>query len=61
MYPNLQTGRMITEHSSNGLGILWIIGWIFTIGYLKLNFWRGVLAIIIWPYYLGISFSKTNK
>jgi hypothetical protein len=60
MYPNLQTGRIVTEHST-GLGVLWIIGWIFTIGYLKLSFWRGVLAIIIWPYYLGISFSKISK
>jgi hypothetical protein len=61
MYPTIQTGRIITEHNNGGLGVLWIIGWIFTIGYLKLNFWRGVLSIIIWPYYLGISFSKINK
>jgi len=35
------------------LGTLWMIGWLFTIGYLKLSFWWGVLAIIIWPYLLG--------
>ncbi len=46
----------------NTLGSLWAIGWLFTIGYLKLNFWRGVLAIIIWPYYLGRHFTKkTNE
>jgi len=50
---------MITQQ--NGLGILWVMGWLFTIGYLRLNFWRGVLALIIWPYYLGASFSKSNK
>lgn len=32
---------------------MWAIGWIFTIGYLRLPFWQGVLAIIIWPYYIG--------
>ena len=56
---NIETGQIITQ--DNGLGIFWIMGWIFTIGYLKLSFWKGVLALIIWPYYLGISFSKINK
>lgn len=55
MYP-IDSPHIINQ--SNGLGALWIIGWLFTIGYLKLTFWKGVLAIIIWPYYLGINFSK---
>lgn len=38
-------------------GGLWCVGWIFTIGYLQLSFWQGVLAVIIWPYYLGAHFS----
>ena len=41
-----------------GLGPLWGIGWLFTIGYLKLTFWKGVLALIVWPYYLGAFFHK---
>ena len=45
----------ITQHSS--LGMVWCIGWLFTIGYLKLAFWQGVLAIIIWPYYIGAHFA----
>lgn len=40
-----------------GFGIIWFIGWLFTIGFLKLSFWTGVLAIVIWPYYLGVAFS----
>jgi len=43
-----------------GFGIVWFIGWLFTIGYLKLQFWTGVLAMIIWPYYLGASFRKED-
>ena len=39
-------------------GSLWFIGWLFTIGLLHLSFWKGVLAIIVWPYYLG-SFVST--
>jgi hypothetical protein len=32
---------------------LWAIGWLFTIGILDLNFWHGVWAVIVWPYYIG--------
>lgn len=29
------------------------LGWLFTIGWANLSFWQGVLAILIWPYYIG--------
>lgn len=38
-------------------GGLWFGGWLFTLGYLKLAFWKGVLALLLWPYYLGLAFS----
>ena len=38
-------------------GTLWAVGWLFTIGYLKLTFWKGVLAILLWPYYIGLAFN----
>ena len=38
-----------------GFGIIWFIGWLFTIGFAKLAFWPGVLALVIWPYYLGVA------
>jgi hypothetical protein len=41
----------IEQHSS--VGLLWIGGWLFTVGYLKLGFWVGALALFIWPYYIG--------
>ena len=59
MYPTIQTGH--SAYGQNGLGGLWVMGWLFTIGYLRLTFWKGVLALIIWPYYLGISFTKIKK
>ena len=45
----------IEQHSS--IGLLWIAGWLFTLGYLKLAFLQGVLAIALWPYYLGVTFA----
>jgi len=41
-------------HGGPMMGPVWFIGWLFTIGYLQMPFfWKGVLALIIWPYYLG--------
>jgi uncharacterized membrane protein len=39
------------------MGSLWITAWLFTIGFLHLGFWKGVVAIVLWPYYLGVHFS----
>jgi hypothetical protein len=37
-------------------GTFWSGGWLFAIGYLHLSFWQGVLAIILWPYDIGVHF-----
>lgn len=42
----------IEQHS--GTGIVWCVGWLFAIGFLELSFWKGLLALVIWPYYLGV-------
>jgi len=34
-------------------GAIWFIGWLFTIGYVGLVWWKIILAIVIWPYFLG--------
>ena len=36
-------------------GTIWFIGWLFTIGYAELIWWKILLGIIIWPYYLGVA------
>jgi hypothetical protein len=45
----------IEQHSF--MGSVWFAGWLFTIGFLRLMFWKGVLAVVLWPYYLGATFS----
>ena len=42
----------IEQHSVGGL--LWVACWLFSIGYLQLTSWTRVLAIVLWPYYLGL-------
>ena len=46
----------IEQHSFSGT--LWFGGWLFTIGFLHLTFWKGALATVLWPYYLGVTFSS---
>lgn len=42
-------------------GGLWFAAWLFTIGFLKLTFWQGVLAIVLWPYFIGAALSELVK
>ncbi len=48
--------RIKIEHHTV-TGGAWIAAWLFTIGYLELSFWEGVLAVVIWPYYIGSALS----
>lgn len=41
----------IEQHSLGGM--FWFAAWLFTLGILDLTFWKGVLALLVWPYYLG--------
>lgn len=45
----------IEHHTLSGGA--WFAAWLFTLGYLKLQFWKGLLAIFLWPYFLGQAFS----
>ena len=51
--------RVRIENHSIG-GFLWAVGWLFTIGFLRLTFWKGVIALLAWPYYLGVAFSTVR-
>lgn len=39
----------------SGAGIFWLIGWLFTIAFAKLVWWQALLAIVLWPYFLGLA------
>ena len=44
------------HHRSPALaGTIWFIGWLFTIGYANLIWWKILLAIVVWPYFLGVA------
>jgi hypothetical protein len=40
--------------AAGGLGgAIWFIGWLFTWSFAHLVWWKIILSIVIWPYYLG--------
>ncbi len=39
------------------LGGVWFAGWLFAIGYLRLDFWSGLLGLVVWPYFVGAHFA----
>lgn len=49
--------KKIKIHQHSFTGLSWAAGWLFTIGFLELSFWKGLLAIAIWPYYIGVAIS----
>jgi hypothetical protein len=45
-----------TMNKSNGgalAGAVWFAGWLFTIGFAHLVWWKIILGIVVWPLYLG--------
>jgi len=36
-------------------GVLWFGGWLFTIGFAKLAWWKALLGLVAWPYFLGVA------
>ena len=34
-------------------GTGWFVFWLFTIGFAKLSFGQALLALVVWPFYLG--------
>jgi len=44
--------HVIINHQEAVSG-LWLIGFMFTLGYLRLGLGKGLLALIIWPFFLG--------
>ena len=52
-----KTQKIRVPSNSCGFGLVWIGSWLFTVGFLHLAFWKGVLAIVIWPYYIAAHFA----
>ncbi len=41
--------------SGAAAGVIWFIGWLFTIGFAQLVWWKIILGIVVWPYFLALA------
>jgi hypothetical protein len=39
--------------SGGTAGVIWMIGWLFTIGFARLVWWKILVGLLVWPYFLG--------
>jgi len=39
--------------SSSIAAAIWFIGWLFTISFAHLVWWKIILGIVVWPFFLG--------
>lgn len=49
---NMSEGK--TRVKGEFAGMFWFAGWLFTLAFTKLLWWQAILALVIWPYYLGV-------
>jgi len=47
--------KTIRVENGGWIGSVCFIGWLFTIAYAGLNLWQSVIALVGWPYYLGMA------
>jgi len=43
---------------SGDFGVVWLLGWMFTLGFLKLGLVKAAVALIVWPFYLGSALGR---
>jgi hypothetical protein len=49
-----ESKHAVTHTGSSLAGVFWFAGWLFTIGYAHLIWWKIILGLIVWPYYLSL-------
>lgn len=50
---NRRTVNITTAHGVGGG--LWFAGWLFTIGFVGLPWWKILFGLVVWPLYLGLA------
>jgi hypothetical protein len=53
--PNKATAcdKSSTASPPQAAGMLWFAGWLFTIGFAHLVWWKAILGLVLWPYFIG--------
>ena len=52
---NEMTFKTRAPSYSHLAGTLWFAGWLFTLGFAKLVWWKALLGLVVWPYFLALA------
>lgn len=47
--------KHVHHHGGGAAGGLWFAGWLFFLAFTQPIWWKALLGLIIWPYYLGLA------
>jgi hypothetical protein len=54
MVKMVKEAKLMNKSTGSALaGAVWFIGWLFTIGFAHLVWWKIILGVVVWPFYLG--------
>ena len=45
--------RRMRMRGAGFMGAFWFAGWLFSIGYIHLVWWKIILGIVVWPWFMG--------
>jgi hypothetical protein len=45
--------KTVVHNTTTHIAGFWFAGWLFAIGFCKLVWWKALLALVLWPYFLG--------
>ena len=46
--------QKVVRVQSGTAGAIWFGGWMFTVAFAKLLWWKALLALVVWPWYLAL-------
>ncbi len=52
--------KSCTQEGGSMACATWFAGWLFAIGFVKLGFWKAVLGLLLWPYFLGTALTAAK-
>ena len=54
----MESNRRNYGHQGSAIGgLFWFAGWLFTISFANLVWWKIILGIVVWPLFLGYAIS----
>ena len=52
---NKEVKHVHHHHGGSAAGGLWFAGWLFFLAFTQPIWWKALLGLIIWPFYLGVA------